>query len=143
MTLPCPLPLRACALALPGALTAAFALGGCAPLAAQPALGAAPECSAGADCEAKWRAARTWVRADAGLPIYRSDERHIETYNGWPAQDPRLVVRVTREPLAEGRYRIQIEADCAYDLGCLPDRRLAIADFNRSVAAASASTAQP
>jgi len=118
-------------------VAAPLALLACAQFAERNNLGEAPVCSAGADCDAKWRAARAWVQADAGLPLYVANEQRIETYNGWPAQDPRLVVRVTREPLPDGRFRIRIAADCAYDLGCLPDRRAAIARFNRSVAAAT------
>lgn len=98
----------------------------------------APVCSGALQCSAQWEAARHWVVENAGLPIWIADEEHIETYNGYPAQDPRLVVHVYRVAQGKDGYRLRIEDDCAYDFGCIPDRWNAALDFNRFVARAGA-----
>jgi len=95
-----------------------------------------PVCVGEQGCSAKWRAARHWVVNDAGLPIRIATDDVIETYNGWPSQDPRLIVRVTKEPLGGGKYKILVATSCAYDYGCIPDRWNAALDFNRTVGAA-------
>lgn len=96
-----------------------------------------PVCVLGPDCERMMCTARHWVLNDAGFLIRTADDTLIETYVGTPAQDPRLIVRVTREPLGDGRARIVIAASCHYDYGCIPDRWRAALAFNRAVGAAS------
>jgi hypothetical protein len=97
-----------------------------------------PVCSGAVQCRAQWDAARLWVAQTAGLPIRVADDERIETYDGYPAQDPRLVVHVHREPQGDGGYRLIIELHCAYDFACIPDRWNAARDFNRTVARAGA-----
>jgi hypothetical protein len=116
-------------------------LWGCAPSAAFLAKQArieetTPTCTAGADCSAKWLAARRWVRNDASFPIRVASEELIETYSGYPAQDPRLIVRVRKTPIGAGRFEIRIATFCLYDFGCIPDRWNAALAFNEAVAAA-------
>jgi hypothetical protein len=98
---------------------------------------ATPTCDGEADCNAKWRAARVWVARNINLPIRVASSDVIETYHGYPSQDPRLYARVMREPLGGSRYRIAIVADCAYDYGCIPNRWNSTLGFDRSVAAAA------
>jgi hypothetical protein len=95
-----------------------------------------PVCLEGPDCDAQWRAARHWVRNDAGFSIRAAEDALIETYVGYPAQDPRLFVRVTKEAIGDGRARIVIAASCQYDYGCIPNRWRAELAFNRAVNAA-------
>lgn len=93
------------------------------------------DCADARTCAADWSAARAWVQHHSELPLLRADARVIATYPGWPAQDPRLMVGILREPLADGRERIRIEAGCAYDFPCVPDGGRAVDDFSRAMAA--------
>jgi len=114
---------------------------GCAESAAFPTTGeraeaAPPICTDVQDCAAKWRVARVWVVRDAGFPVREATDDLIDTYSGYPAQDPRLFVHVVKVPVGVGRYEIRIAASCHYDFGCIPNRINAMRAFNEAVAAA-------
>jgi len=93
-----------------------------------------PVCDGDADCNAKWNAAQHWVVNNAGFKIYKANNDLIDTYYGsqW---DERLVFRVTKEPLGDGKYKILASASCTNFFGCIPDRWKATLAFNKSIEA--------
>lgn len=95
-----------------------------------------PVCNGPVDCQAKWDAAQLWVVQNAGVKIQTATSVVIETYNS-PDSSPRLAVRVTKEPLGGGRYRIVVVTGCANIFGCQPNHIDAALDFNRQVGAAT------
>lgn len=119
---------------------AAVMLCGCAAspqmLAAQKAFRESiPVCNGVSDCQVKWEAAQLWVVQNAGVKVQTATSVVIETYNS-PESSTRLAVRVTKEPLGGGRYRIVALAGCANIFGCQPNHLAAALDFNRQVSAA-------
>ncbi|SPJ17048.1 exported hypothetical protein [Burkholderiales bacterium] len=91
-----------------------------------------PVCVGEADCNAKWLAAQHWIVNNAGFKIYKVTNDLIDTYYGseW---DERLVFRVTKEPLGDGKYKILASASCTNFFGCIPDRWKATLAFNKSI----------
>lgn len=122
-------------------LTSALAifLTGCAvqPTAAQVAeqqriVETMPVCAGEDDCRVKWEAAQLWVTRNAGFKIQVATSVLIETYN--PTDySPRLAMRLTKEPMGGGRYRLRLEAWCANLFGCSPTPASATLAFNYQI----------
>jgi uncharacterized protein YceK len=106
----------------------------------------APTCTAGPDCEAKWKAAKLWVAENISFPMVQSGNLLIETEG--PSRDElfcgacgrtlRLAATVRREadPSDPQRFRIVAEIGCGNPFNCRPTWQEALADFNRTVSAA-------
>jgi uncharacterized protein YceK len=127
------------------AILVAAALSGCGTIVTQAqldrALAAAPSCQAGTDCDAKWGAAQAWVAKNIRFELAMSGEYLLQTTG--PAVLPldprgqRLAATVKREADGPGRFKIVASLRCGNEFGCLPDWEDALADFNRTVAAAT------
>lgn len=76
----------------------------------------APTCDGEADCKAKWEAAQLFVVKHSDQKIQVATEVLIETYN--PTYSTNIAMRVTKEPLGGGRYKIVALAFCANPFGC-------------------------
>lgn len=89
-----------------------------------------PTCNGATDCNAKWEAAQLWVVHNAGLKIQLNTNVIIETYN---STDMSLAVRVTKEPLGGGRYKLVATVWCDNDFGCHSDPLDATLNFNSTI----------
>lgn len=94
-----------------------------------------PTCIGPADCQAKWQTAQIWVARNAGYKIQISNDSLIETFNA-VGGDTALAARVIKQPIGNGRYRIEVDAWCDNIFGCTPDAWDAVINFNRTVNAA-------
>jgi len=92
-----------------------------------------PVCVQGPDCDAKWDAALHWVYNHAGFYVRTANANLIDTYFGG-ASDERPVVRVTKEPLGEGKYKLVISIDCTNFFGCVPNKWNEELSFNQPIA---------
>ena len=91
-----------------------------------------PTCTKDIDCEVKWEAAQVWIVRNAGFKLQVATDTLLETYN--PTDySVNLGVRVIKEPLGGGNYRIVVSTYCANIFGCQPDTWDAALDFNRTI----------
>ena len=94
-----------------------------------------PICNGEKDCAAKWEMAQFWVSRNSEYKIQTSTNVIIETYS---SPDRRIDVRVTKEPMGGGKYKIVAQVGCNYRINsCMRDELDAILDFNRQVSAAT------
>lgn len=93
-----------------------------------------PTCDGAADCAAKWEAAQLYVVKHAGMKIQNVTSVLIETFNP-PQYGTDLAMRVTKEPMGGGSYRLVIDAWCNNMFGCGSPPRSVEADFARVIAA--------
>ena len=91
-----------------------------------------PVCYSERECEMKWSSARRWVIENARYKIQTMTPDFIETYNP-SSGSPSLAVRVTKEPIASGGYRIIVKTWCDNVFGCGPDSQDAEQNFNNFV----------
>ena len=113
------------------AVFAALLLTGC---ASQPnvAIGPTPTCTGAEACKAKWDAAQLFVVKNAGRKIQVATDVIIETFN--PSQyGTEIAMRVTKEPLGNGNYKLVAVAWCDNVFGCARNPRQIVADFNTYV----------
>lgn len=106
-------------------VAAAAALAGCVTRYGSPGPDAptasAPTCAGKEECEIKWSRALQWINANSYWRTRMVNDMVIETFpsvgngNAFPA------FRVTRVPLGEGRYQLQIESGCGNIFGCAPN----------------------
>lgn len=66
-----------------------------------------PTCAAERECSAMWLAARDWVAGHCGNQIRVTSDDFIETDR---EQSLRLYCRVSKRPLPDGRYSIELTA---------------------------------
>ncbi len=88
-----------------------------------------PTCSSEKECEVKWAAARAWINANAGWRLQHVQADYLETYNS-VGGSTNIAVRVTKEPLRTGGYRILGSVWCDNMFGCYPDKWIALKHFN-------------
>jgi len=93
-----------------------------------------PICESGKDCDAKWKAVRGWVIDNAGFYIWKENSESIETSIGGD-NDERPIVRVTKEPIGEGKYKIVVAISCTNFYGCVPNKWNEELAFNRAIGA--------
>lgn len=93
-----------------------------------------PICTEGVDCDIKWDAAQLWIVKNAGYKLQIATNVLLETYNPGYAKTE-LAVRVTKEPLGGGTYKLVVATWCDNLFGCNPDRLDAALDFNRTISA--------
>ncbi len=89
-----------------------------------------PVCYSDRECEMKWSAARTWVLKNSGWKIQTITPDFIETYNSIGGS-PALAVRVVKEPIQTGGYKIIVKTWCDNMFGCVPDSQDSELHFNR------------
>lgn len=90
-----------------------------------------PSCEGEADCKAKWEAAQLWVVHNADFKVQLATDALIETYGG-----KGISVRVTKEPLGAGRYKIVVFVYCGNAFGCKFNPWDGAINFNHTVGAA-------
>jgi len=66
--------------------------------------------------------------------VQTADSQMIDTYRGGE-EDERPVVRVTKEPLGDGRFKIVIAISCTNFFGCVPNKWNEMLAFNQSIGA--------
>lgn len=93
-----------------------------------------PICNDEKDCAAKWEAAQLWIIHNAGYKLQTTTSVLLETYNA-TGSSTSLAVRVTKEPLGGGKYKILVRTWCDNFLGCAPDSWGAALDFNQKISA--------
>jgi hypothetical protein len=103
-------------------IAAAALLAGC---ATQPSYysvptAAAPTCQGKEDCELRWTRAVQWINANSRLSIRMMNDTVIETHAGFGDASALTGFRVTRVPLGDGKYQLQIDAACANVFICVP-----------------------
>lgn len=91
-----------------------------------------PTCHSQSECDAKWSAARTWVLNNSAYKIQNYSADYLETYGGGNA-DTGFQVRVNKEIMLEGGYRIVVNVSCGNRFGCAKDPITAQIDFNTHV----------
>lgn len=100
-------------------LTSIFLLSGCVSPAQQAAAQekqnrmyeTIPVCNGEKDCSVKWDMAQLWVVRNASYKIQTSTSVLIETYSRSDDND-KMAVRVTKEPVGGGKYKILAEVTC-------------------------------
>lgn len=99
-----------------------------------------PVCDGEKDCAAKWEAAQLFVVNNAGYKLQTATSVIIETFTP-PQPSPLIAMRVTKEPLGGGKYRILGAVICSngglIGVPCQRPPLEVLLDFNRQVAAAS------
>lgn len=95
-----------------------------------------PICVKGADCDAKWDAARHWVFNHAGFNVQTANNDLIDTYFGGDS-DERPVIRVTKEPIGGDKFKIVVSIRCTNFFGCVPNQWNEALAFNQAIAAVS------
>lgn len=78
---------------------------------AQRLLDSMPICDGDEDCKAKWEAAQAWVIKNCNMKIQTETSMLIETYSYRLGRNynGNLSARITKEPLSNGKYKINIE----------------------------------
>lgn len=69
-----------------------------------------PTCREGKECEAKWAAARDWMLDRCGFRLQHIEADYMETYKSGDYANTGLYCRVTRTPISETEYRIELKA---------------------------------
>jgi hypothetical protein len=76
----------------------------------------APTCEGEADCKIKWEAAQLFVAKNSDQKIQVATDVLIETFN--PTYSTNIAMRVMKEPLGGGRYKLVALAFCNNWFGC-------------------------
>lgn len=92
-------------------------------------VGTAPVCHEEKQCAEMWDAAQLFVVHYAGMKLQTVTNVVIETFNS-PDYKTDLAMRVTKEPIGGGAYRLTAEAWCGNFLGCMPNASVVVAAFN-------------
>lgn len=69
-----------------------------------------PTCSAAKECEVKWAAARNWMLGNCGFRLEKIEPDYLETYKSGDSASTDLYCRVTRTPISDTAYRIELTA---------------------------------
>ena len=118
-------------------MAAVLAAGGlvCSCALSQPPAVAPPEpiiCMAGADCDAKWSRAASWIAANSALKIQTRTDSVIQTTP--PVRSEATpAFTVTKVARGEGRYEITFNAACGTGARCTPPITEARARFAAAV----------
>ena len=117
-----------------------FALSGCATITSkdQTLLNeTVPLCFSKSGCDVKWSAAKEWALNHSNMKLRISTDDLIETYDS-PKDSSRLVFLIRKQPTSNPEvYAISINVWCGNMLGCVPQRKDAILDFNEYVNSAA------
>jgi ketosteroid isomerase-like protein len=98
-----------------------------------------PTCKGVADCDAKWSVARNYLIDHAAYKLENDSTDRLETFN--PSNEATMGLRasVHREYEPDGSFAIVAKFWCNNLIVCSPDTKEALNDFNRAVAATTAS----
>jgi hypothetical protein len=73
-------------------------------------------CTAGADCDAKWSRAASWIALNPTWKIKTRTDQFIETTE----HDTLPAFAITKVATTPGNYEIIFTGDCANPFGCTP-----------------------
>ncbi len=77
---------------------------------AQRLIDSMPICDGESDCNAKWEAAQAWVIKNCSMKLETTTSMLIETYSYRLGRNIKnLAAKITKEPITNGKYRINIE----------------------------------
>lgn len=89
-------------------------------------------CDGAADCDLKWSRAVQWVLDNNHHRIEVMSDVMIQTAAPRDSST-HLSVVITRTPLGDGRYRLDMRGSCDNMFGCTPSYEVARAHFVRAV----------
>jgi len=92
----------------------------------------APVCDGVEDCSAKWDAAQLFVVKNSDLKLQTATSVILETYSP-RRSSTQIAMRVTKEPIGGGRYKIVAEVFCVNIFGCREPSAKIIERFNAEV----------
>lgn len=95
-----------------------------------------PRCYDSSSCERIWSAARNWVINNCGMKIQNITDGYIETYNSTDGSTD-IHCLVTKDPLPDNGYVLNVTIGCANVFGCVPNVSQAAFAFNSAVQAAA------
>ncbi len=99
-------------------------------------------CTAGADCDAKWKRAVRWVMDNSVFPIMEQSDTVISTETRLPFGDTDLIFTISKVPEGYGRngaMQFDFKAGCGtFFSGCRPTIQQAEAAFVRYVSSGAA-----
>jgi len=67
-------------------------------------------CRTPKECEARWAAARNWMLSNCGFRLEHVEPDYLETYKSGDYANTDLYCRVTKTPIGETAYRIELVA---------------------------------
>jgi len=118
----------------------AIALCGCITAEQQASVAEPPKpvtCHAGADCDAKWSRANTWVTEHSKNKVETSSETLIQTSGPSTFEtDPSPSYKITKIAMGPGEYTIAFTGGCDSIFSCTPTLSAAQTDFTQSIIAA-------
>jgi hypothetical protein len=91
-----------------------------------------PVCMEGPDCRTQWDAAQRWILQNLQWRIQNANDIYIETF-GPAGYDTATAMRIIKEPIGGGKFRIEANVRCGNMIGCFPDLADALLSFNRYV----------
>lgn len=65
------------------------------------------------DCTEYWQRAQLWLAKHSNMKIQTSTDVLLQTYNPPSSAGSTYGFTITKEPLAEGQYKIVMEANCS------------------------------
>lgn len=68
-----------------------------------------PMCSTDKECQAKWSAARRWVLDNCSFKLQHITDDYMETFNSGDYAATGMWCRVTKTPISDITYRIELE----------------------------------
>jgi hypothetical protein len=125
----------------------AIALSGCITAEQQASVTESPKvitCRAGADCDAKWSKAGSWITEHSKYTVETNSDSLIQTSGPSTLDtDPSPRYKVAKVMKGPGEYAIEFAGDCDSIFECTPSLSTAQADFTQSVEAARPAPASP
>jgi hypothetical protein len=101
-----------------------------------------PICVEGSDCKAQWEAAQRWILQNLQWKIQNVSDVYIETF-GPGSDDTATAMRIVKEPIGGGRFRLEAKPRCGIMVECFPDLADAFLSFNRYVTSFALDTRTP
>lgn len=90
-----------------------------------------PTCESDKECAAKWAAARRWVLDNCSFKLQHITDDFLETYNSTDYASTGMWCRVTKSPVSDTAYRIEVETGInnAFAFGKAESQRQWFNDF--------------
>ncbi len=77
-----------------------------------------PTCEGKEDCELKWARAVQWITKNSSFRIRIMNDLLIETFPSAGNYNMYAAYRVSKVPLGQQRYRLELESGCGNLFGC-------------------------
>ena len=92
-----------------------------------------PTCEGKEDCELKWARAVQWITKNSSFRIRLMNDILIETYPSVGSLDAFIAYRITRVPLGQEKYRLEIQAACGNLFGCVKNPGSAMVELSQYI----------